>query len=317
MSDLTLNDRAGELVAQIIADRIALRIAVQPTDSGARVIDFGIEARGGLEAGIRLSEVCMAGLGRVQLSTAAGELGGGPAVVVRTDHPVPACMASQYAGWQIALDDYFAMGSGPMRAAAGNEELFDAIGNREKPTAVVGVLETAKYPNDAVAQYIAQRCGVAPRNVTLLVAPTASQAATVQIVSRIVETALHKMHELGFDLHRVESSWGSVPLPAVAKNDLEGIGRTNDAILYGGRAVLWVRGDDDTLADLGPRIPSCASSDFGRPFLDIFEAYDRDFYKIDPHLFSPAIVTLCNLDTGRTFHFGQLRPDVLQRSLTE
>jgi len=317
MTNITLNDRASEVVARIIADRHALRVDVKNAESGARVIDLGIDSPGGLEAGIRLSEACMSGLGRVELSTAVGALGGGPAVVVRTDHPVAACMASQYAGWQIALDDYFAMGSGPIRAAAGTEELFESIGFREKPTAVVGILETSKRPNVAVVEYIAERCGVEPQNVTLLIAPTASQAGTVQIVARIVETALHKMHEQGFDLSRVESGWGSAPLPAVAANDMEGIGRTNDAILYGGRAVLWVRGDDDSLEEFGPRIPSCASADFGRPFLEIFEAYDRDFYKIDPHLFSPALVTLCNLDTGRTFHFGQLHPDVLQHSLSE
>ena len=201
-----------------------------------------------------------------------------------------------------------------MRAAAGTEELFGTIGHREQPTSVVGILETSKRPTDAVVDYIASRCNVIPENVTLLFAPTASQAGTVQIVARIVETALHKMHELGFDLHRVESGWGSAPLPAVGKDDLEGIGRTNDAILYGGRAVLWVRGDDESIEELGPQIPSCASKDFGRPFLEIFKAYNHDFYKIDPHLFSPAVVTLCNLDSGRTFDFGQLRPDVLQPS---
>ena len=60
-------------------------------------------------------------------------------------------MASQYAGWQISVDmapgpdgkskKYFAMGSGPMRAAAGREELFDTIGHREASPVAVGVLD--------------------------------------------------------------------------------------------------------------------------------------------------------------------------------
>ncbi len=315
MAELKLNERAGSVVEQILADRDTLRIGVNHTSSGACVVDLGIEQPGGLEAGLRLSEACLAGLGRVQLGTAPSDLGGGPAVTVHTDHPVAACMASQYAGLQITVDDYFAMGSGPMRAAAGSEELFESIGHREQPSSVVGVLEAAKLPDDDVADYVASKCGIGPRDLTLLVAPTASQAGTVQIVARCVETTLHKMHELGFDLHRVESGWGSVPLPAVGKNDMEGIGRTNDAILYGGNAVLWVRGDDDSLESLGPKIPSNASKDFGRPFLEVFKAYDHDFYKIDPHLFSPAKVTLINLDSGRSFEFGELRPDVLRSSL--
>lgn len=315
MADLKLNARAGKLVEQILANRDTLRIGVKHTVSGTCVIDLGIEEPGGLEAGIRLSEACMAGLGRVRLSTAPSELGGGPAVTVHTDHPVAACMASQYAGLQVTVDDYFAMGSGPMRAAAGSETLFETIGHREQPTSVVGVLEASKLPDDAVAEYLASECGVKPQDLTLLVAPTASQAGTVQIVARSVETTLHKLHELGFDLNRVESGWGCAPLPSAGKNDMEGIGRTNDAILYGGKVVLWLRGNDESLETLGPKIPSSASQDFGRPFLEIFKAYDHDFYKIDPHLFSPALVTLINLDSGRSFQFGELRPEVLRSSL--
>ena len=46
--------------------------------------------------------------------------GRAPLVQVVTDHPVRACLASQYAGWAIKEGKYFAMGSGPMRAAAGH-----------------------------------------------------------------------------------------------------------------------------------------------------------------------------------------------------
>ncbi len=53
-------------------------------------------------------------------------------------------MASQYAGWQISVGKYFAMGSGPMRAAYGKEEIFDHIPGRERPAAAVGVFEHAR-----------------------------------------------------------------------------------------------------------------------------------------------------------------------------
>jgi methenyltetrahydromethanopterin cyclohydrolase len=139
-------------------------------------------------------------------------------------------------------------------------------------------------------------------------------AGTVQVVARSVETALHKMHEIGFDLSCVVSGFGAAPLPPVAHDDMTGIGRTNDAVLYGGEVTLWVRGDDQRLAELGPRIPSSSSSDHGQPFSAIFERYDRDFYKIDPLLFSPAVVSLVNLDTGRLHRFGATSPDVLRQS---
>ena len=150
-----------------------------------------------------------------------------------------------------------------------------------------------------------------PDHLTLLAARTASIAGTVQVVARSVETALHKLHELGYDLKNVVSGFGSAPLPPVAADDLAGIGRTNDAILYGGEVTLWVRDDDARLAEIGPQIPSCASRDFGEPFAAIFERYGRDFYKIDPLLFSPAVVTLVNLTSGKSHRFGELRPDVL------
>ena len=311
---MQLNQRAAELCDCLVADAQRLRVQVTTCDSGVRLIDCGISAAGGLEAGLAMARVCLAGLGSVELVPAEAELWQGSAVQVMTDHPVAACMASQYAGWQIAEGKYFAMGSGPMRAAAGREELFEKIPGREQADVAVGVLETAKIPPAEVCRDIAERCGVEPDRLTLLLARTASQAGTLQVVARSVETALHKLLELGFDLSRVESGLGTAPLPPVAGNDLAGIGRTNDAMLYGGQVTLWVRGDDTSLEQIGPQVPSCASADHGRPFAEIFEQYGRDFYKMDPPLFSPAVVTLANLDTGRLHRFGHTLPRVIHQS---
>ena len=178
----------------------------------------------------------------------------------------------------------------------------------------MGVLETRKLPDDAVVNFICERTKVPPSGLTLLVAPTASQAGTVQIVARSVETALHKLHELGFDISRVVSAHGTAPLPPVAADDLAAIGRTNDAVLYGARVIMWVCGDDASIEAIGPKVPSLASPDYGAPFAEIFERAGRDFYKIDPHLFSPAEVTFCNLNTGRTMLFGRIESSILQRS---
>jgi len=281
------------------------------------LIDCGVKAAGGLEAGRQLAEICLADCGSVEIGPDRVGSWAGPGVTVRTDQPLIACMAAQYAGWQITGEKFFAMGSGPMRAAACREPLFEQIGYREQASHVVGVLETNKLPTEEVCQKIAKQCSVAPPNVTLLVARTASIAGTVQVVARSVETALHKMHELGYDLKNVISGFGSVPLPPVAADDLVGIGRTNDAVLYGGDVTLWVHDDDARLTELGPRIPSSASRDFGEPFAAVFDRYGRDFYKIDPLLFSPAAITLINLTSGKAHRYGELRPDVLQRSFGE
>ena len=235
-------------------------------------------------------------------------------MVVTTDHPTVACLYSQYAGWQISVDKYFAMGSGPMRAAAGSEEVFLRSNYKEKVSEAVGILETATMPDESVFAYLSEKTGVEPSRMALLVAPTASQSGNVQIVARSVETALHKLFELDFDVNRIQSAYGTTPLSPVAADDLTGIGRTNDAILYGGRVTLWVNGDDDSLQEIGPKVPANASECYGQPFLDIFEAAGRDFYAIDRQLFSPAEIVFQNLETGNVHHFGQVNVDVLQKS---
>ncbi len=299
---MRLNQQALSLCDALLTRAEALHAEVHGVGGGT-LIDLGVKAVGGLDAGLALAEICLAGLGRVSLVPADPAVWRGPAVTVQTDHPVAACLASQYAGWQIAQGKFFAMGSGPMRAAAGSEALFERIGFRERPPMAVGVLETGKLPPGEVVADLARQCGVEPAKLTMLAARTASQAGTVQIVARSVETALHKLYELGFDLARLESGGGGGPLAPPA-----------DAILSGAEVTLWVRGDDASLEAIGPRVPSSASPEHGEPFVRIFERYDRDFYKIDPLLFSPAVVTLANLDTGRSFRFGSLLPEVIERS---
>lgn len=312
--DWNLNHRASLLIGGLGEQCEALRIARQALPGGGTVYDFGVKARGSLAAGLKLAEVCMSGLATITVTP--GELAGTgwPHLQVVTDDPVAACLFSQYAGWQVGVDKYFAMGSGPMRAAAGRETVFQKLGYRETPDVAVGVLEGRKLPTDAVFQFLAEKTGVPAAQTTLLIAPTASISGNVQVVSRVVETALHKLFELGFDITHIDSAIGTAPLSPVAKDDLTGIGRTNDAILYGGRVTLWVRGDDAAIAEIGPHVPANASAAYGRPFLEIFEAAGRDFYKIDPHLFSPAEIVFQNVETGRVQAFGRVAPEILKQS---
>jgi methenyltetrahydromethanopterin cyclohydrolase len=310
---LTINERAWRICDALLAGASALRISGDSV-GGARVLDCGVKAAGGLLAGVNLARVCLGGLGEVTLLPGTLADLPGPQVQVATDQPVLACMASQYAGWQVSVGKFFAMGSGPMRAAHGKEDLFEHIGGREQPPVAVGVLETRKLPTDEVVAHLAERLALPAEKLTLLCAPAASLAGTVQVVARSVETALHKLHELKFDLRQVVSGYGTAPLPPVAADEIAAIGRTNDAILYGGQVVLWVRADDALLAEVGPQVPSSASPDHGAPFAEVFARYGGDFYKIDPLLFSPAQVCFQNLTSGRSHTFGRLEPEVLRRS---
>lgn len=310
MVDWRLNERALRLVEQASQQMLPLRIGVQRI-SEATVFDAGISSQGGLEAGLLLARVCLADLARVELAPGDAVLPW-PTVSVFTDQPVIACLASQYAGWQVQKGKYFAMASGPMRAIYAGEKIFDELGYRETAPVAVGVLESDKLPTEEAIMYLSEKLQLPPYALRLLVAPTASQSGMLQIAARSVETALHKLHELGYPLSEIVSGYGSAPLLGPPRDPMAAIGRSNDAILYGARVVIWVRSDDDRIAELGPRVPSCASADFGRPFLEIFQRYGGEFYRIDPMLFSPAEVHFYNLSSGRHFRFGERRPDILQ-----
>jgi methenyltetrahydromethanopterin cyclohydrolase len=314
--NLEMNERAWRIADRAIERAIELRADVSTLACGTRVIDAGINVVGGLAAGQLLAELCMGGLGHLQFTTVSIESVPWSAVHVWTDHPALSCMASQYAGWAINPEGFFAMGSGPLRARARVEkELFGKLGYGEDAPRGVLVLEGRTMPTDAVATWVAAKAGLDASGITFAIAPTASLAGGVQIVARMIETGLHKMDTLGFDVTRVLSAVGTAPLPPVAKNDLRAIGRTNDCVLYGGQSRYTVRAGDEELAQLAERLPSRSSPDYGTPFYDIFKRYNHDFYKIDPMLFSPAEVWLTSATSGRTFHGGGVNADVLRASL--
>jgi methenyltetrahydromethanopterin cyclohydrolase len=306
---MTLNESAMICADTLASHTDAWRCGVA-TVCGARVIDCGGAVAGGLQAGLHLARVCTAGLAEISLQSGSE----GPEIQVYSDDPIRSCLASQYAGWQIKAPGFFAMGSGPMRAAAGKEELFKHIPGREEPPCAVGVLESRKHPTEEVISYLVANLPKSAEKLTLAVAPASSMAGTIQVVARSLETALHKLHELKFDLHQIVSGYGIAPLPPVAADEGKAIGWTNDAILYGGRVVLWVRADDEILDQIGPKVPSSASPDHGSPFGEIFKRYNGDFYKIDPMLFSPARIEFRNLKTGKVRQFGRTEPDLLRRS---
>ena len=310
----SLNDRAHELADGLAAEADALRVEVTTLPNGTRLIDCGSAVPGGLEAGRRFAEICMGGLGRVSFAPLVLEGRWLPGLTVVTDRPALACLASQYAGWKLDRDDYFAMASGPGRALIRAEDLYDDLDVDERARTAVLCLEAREPPPEALAGYVAERAGVAPGDLTLLFAPTASLAGCVQVAARVVETALHKLHELEFDVGSVVSGFGSCPLPPVARNDGEGIGRTNDAVLYGGQVELTVDAPDEELEAIAPRLPASASADHGEPFGRVLEQAGGDFYEIDPLLFSPAEVRLTSVPGGRSFHAGGVDVDVLERS---
>ncbi len=311
---MQLNQRSWNLVNHHRFAWHELQVREHSLDNGTSVLDFGTKHVGTLSGGQLLAKICMADLAEICWTTrsiAEWEL---PAVQVTTDSPLLACMAAQYAGWPVQSNDYYAMGSGPARLLRGQEPLLLEYDLRDSGHQAVLVLESAKIPKTQLANEIAAECGIAPDQLTLCIARTSSFPGTVQIVARCIETTLHKLFELKFPLQAIVSATGNAPLPPLGADDLQAIGRTNDAILYGAYVTLWVDCADSEIEKLCPSLPSNSSSDFGRPFLEIFESYDRDFYRVDKALFSPACVLINNLKSGRMFRFGEIHSGILRKS---
>ncbi len=313
-----LNAQVAPLVTRLIEEADRLRVGVIRLSNGTSIVDAGIDQPGGLEAGRRIAEICLGAMGHVQLTTSDCFAGWPLTVHVHTSDPVVSCLGSQYAGWSLShgegKDAFQALGSGPGRALAVKEPLFHELGFRDRADTSCLVLEVDRFPPTPLVERIASECGVSTRALTLILTPTRSLAGTVQVCARVLEVALHKVHELGFPLRDIVDGAGSAPVPPPAADFIQAMGRTNDAILFGGKVQLFVRGDDAAAQQLAEQLPSSTSRDYGRPFAEIFKNFDFDFFKIDPMLFSPAQVVVSALESGRSFHAGRTDPELLQAS---
>ena len=312
-----VNELATELFLKSAAHASQLGCRVESV-ADAQILDAGVNTRGSLQAGRLLAELCMGGLAEISLLTANPDVHvSNHLVQVQTDHAVMACLGCQYAGWPVSSDDYFAMGSGPMRLYRGREETLIQLNLSESGSgAVVGVLESESLPTASAIELIANQCGVSPTDLHIAVAPSTCIAGSYQVVARSIETAMHKLHELKFDVTKIVSATGTAPLPPPARtgDTVNGIGRTNDAMLYGASVTFWMDASDEEITRVAPEVPSCSSRDYGRPFAEIFKDYEYDFYKVDPLLFSPAVVTIHSLQSGHTWKHGKIATDTLRQS---
>ena len=318
MAGFGLNARAGELADRMRQDAAALRIGVSLGPLGERLIDCGTRHLGGIEAGLQLAAICMGGIGSVALSRSEANPRWPWHLVVRSSQPVAACLGSQYAGWALKHNDentnFFALGSGPARALARREPLFEELSIDETSDRAVLVLESETAPPPAVVERVAADCGVRPERLTILFAPTRSLAGSVQVVARVVEVALHKAHALHFPLDRIADALGSAPLSPPHPDATTAMGRTNDAIIFAGSVHLFVTGPASDAAQLAADLPSFRSRDYGAPFAEIFRRFGGDFYAIDPLLFSPAAVSVTAVESGETFRAGTIAADLLDAS---
>src|SRR5258708_10517455 len=164
-ANISVNARAAALVERLIADAAELKIGVARGTSGETLIDCGAKYLGSIVAGLRIDEICMGGLGAITIELSAAAPNWPTTLVSRSSNPVIACLASQYAGWRLSQegpDKFFALGSGPARALARREPLFEKLQYADKAGSATLRLESQHPPPAAILAKVTQDSGVAP-----------------------------------------------------------------------------------------------------------------------------------------------------------
>ena len=311
---ISINHLANPLVEILIKEKDRLGIEVLKGPKDCTIIDAGINVNGSVEAGLIISKICLGGLGDVNINPNNKTSLSPFHLNVYASEPVLSCLGSQYAGWSLSSKDFFSLGSGPVRSIAQKEVIFEEIKYKDKSKKTSVVLEVDKFPPEEIVKKISTDCNLDCANITFILTPTTSICGNIQVVARVLEVAIHKIHELKFPLNQIVHGLGFAPLPPIAKDFVNGMGRTNDSIIYGGVVQLMMRGSDEELNQLSKKLPSNSSKDYGKPFKEIFESYNMDFYKIDGSLFSPAIVIINSLDSGKTFRGGHVNEELIKKS---
>ncbi len=294
-----LNDRALILVDEM--QRCSAELGIKRGSVvGSRVIDSGIESRGGLRAGLMAAQIAMANLGTVSLVPNPDPSQMTPAVAVNINHPVAACVVCQHDGWVIEEEEtgFKTRGSGPFRAAYGREDLYEIFGFRERTGCAVGVIETQTIPSRALVHDLSIKCGVQQHHVALICVNPDSLAGSVLTASRSVEWALMKLHLLNFNIKRIVSGYGICPLGTVGGGLNRSVGQAYDQMIYHSQVTLYAVGDDDTLASVVTQLPSNTSSLYGQRAESLLSLDHDPTSKLDTGLMAPAKVCIQNIETG-------------------
>jgi methenyltetrahydromethanopterin cyclohydrolase len=316
---VSVNVEAKKTVDLMIKNADELNVAVDVLSNGSTVIDAGVNVSGSFKAGELYTKVCLGGLADVGISI-PGDLSEKfalPSVKIKTDFPAISTLGAQKAGWSVSVGDFFALGSGPARALALKPaETYEEIGYKDDADIAILTLEADQLPGADVTEAIAKDSGVSPENVYVLVAPTSSLVGSIQISGRVVENGTYKMLEfLHFDVTKVKHAAGIAPIAPVDPDGLKAMGKTNDAVLFGGRTYYYVESEEgDDLKSVADQLPSSASDGYGKPFFDVFKEAEFDFYKIDKGMFAPAEVVINDLRTGEIFKAGYVNSELLQKS---
>jgi methenyltetrahydromethanopterin cyclohydrolase len=321
-SRIGLNDSSLSLIKKLAKEADRYSLMVEKSESGATLIDAGLNAEGGFFAGVIVTEICLGGYGKAKIMPMQYEDLTLPSIFVYTDHPVLSTMVSQFAGWKINTDKFSATASGPARALALEpKDLFERIEYAEKSNVAVLVLETESKPPEDSIQEIAIKCKVAPANLFIIYFSSESLMGVMQISAKTIEAGLFRLMSLGLNPWMVSHAWGCAPIGPVPPIPEQ----RNDVVSYGGTASYTLSYENDEQLRKWATMASASSAKMVEEamklsaknplYAQILEENILNLKTIDGSTFAPAVIVISNSKTGKNLRAGKLDIEALKTSL--
>lgn len=314
----SLTENVMGVISEILENPEAIGCKADRLGCGATVVDMGLNCKGSWKAALLFTRATLGDLAIVQLGDfKLNEHFSFAAVEVFIEQPMIACMASEIAGWSLGKGEYATIASGPARSQAvvESDHYIHMTPYRDRSDKAVVCLQDVRYPTDALALEIAGACRVKPENVYILISDSTCIACSMQVSARIIEQSCHKMMRNGFSAEQIVMCRGRAPVAPVVKDELKTMGRINDALIYGSEAEFWVDARDEDIETIIHKMVGISSSPrYGERFEDVFDEAGRNFFNVEVDVHSIAKCQIHNVNTGKSFHAGEINYALLERS---
>lgn len=313
----SINDRAARIVEQDILPHLdVLGARAYTLESGAVVVDMGIQAKGGFLAAKYFTEAGLGGLGELTYRTMPVGNSLLPVAAVHVDRPVIAELGAHDTLLYVEWHGVKLSVAGPIRSVNGSDPYAKPVPYRDPaPRKCVATIQTDRLPDDALIHTIAEGAGVRPGDIYLLAARTGTLTGAAQVCARNVEQSMPSLVDHGFPMEAIIQACGYAPIPAVVDDETLAYGRVNDGLIYGQETDLYVDCEDAEIERLIEILPFNKNKDvYGTPFEVLFARCGNLWRNVPRAWDAPCKVNFFNQRTGNHYYIGALHEGVLERA---
>jgi methenyltetrahydromethanopterin cyclohydrolase len=317
---LSVNNNAFEILKVVVKNSDELGLKVSKLKNGTTIIDAGIDAPGGLRAGVIISQLSLGGLSEVRLTEELYDDLSLNSIYVATDLPHIAVLCSQYplfGEYAVEVDGYSPLVSGPFRALMREpKEIFEKIKYRDNAKVGSLILQADEYPKEKYVEHVAKKGGISPKNLHLIMMPTQCIARSVDVAARVIETSMWRLTQvLGYDFRKVKFMTGLAPIAPIYPDIWKRLGITPDDMdHFCGHVSFGVNpAKDDDLEALAKNMVVESTAANGKPFFEILKEHDLSFHNIPREIYAVAKATIYDLKTGRMYRAGKLNVPLIKK----